>query len=297
MPTPKVDTFESDIAEEIKRKDAAYGEVASELVPPPVTTAEVSKPIKPAPVFLIVLIAFFSSGVIGLICLAYYYFTDSLLPPSQKSLDVNQHQVPKVAAPLATLSKTLNAQIGTYVTGVEKRDVGYIISINSYSPVFAYMVKNEDSYMNELATTLYPQVVGTVATSTPVTPRASSIVAVASTTPPILVSTTTEKTATTTSGTSTKPSSKKTKTKSVPQKPTTGTSTPNTSTTTEEVLLGEKPAPVTTSAFTDVTISNQNMRVWKMGDQTVVYAFITTEKIAIATSTDAILAIKNVIIH
>jgi hypothetical protein len=48
--------------------------------------------------------------------------------------------------------------------------------------------------------------------------------------------------------------------------------------------------------FTDVTLANQNIRIGNIGNDTIAYAFVGNDKLIIATSTDAIIAIKNAII-
>lgn len=260
---PKVDTFHQDIAEEIKRKDASITAIsaASNNVgnTPPEEILE-----RPKPVFLIVVISLFAVGLLGMAGLAYFYFTDSLLPPSQAPVVVTPQQVPKVNATLSSLSPTLASQIGIYVTSVEKQPTGYVLVINSYSPVFSYLVRNENSYIEELASVISP-----VGSSTPV---------VAKVVPPVVVSTTTASSTKTTTATSSTKTSTSTKV---------ATSTP------PPVIVEEPVGPY----FKDVTISNQNMRVWTFGKRTVVYAFLTNEKIAVSQTTDGILAIKNAIIR
>lgn len=271
--TPKVDTFQQDIADEIKRKDASLAEISAasnNIGNHPEDTVK-----KPVPVFLITLVSLFILGMFGVVGLAYFYFTDSLLPPSAQSVEVTPDQIPKIVAALPTLSPTLNTQIDRYVTAVEKKDTGYIITINSYSPVFSYMVRNENEYIEELAQVISPTPL--VATTTRPTVVASTTVQVASTT---------QKTTATSTASTTKATSSTTKNAT-----STSTSTPATSTTTE--IAQEPVGPY----FKDVTIANQNMRVWTSGKQVVVYAFITTEKIAISGTTEGILALKSAIIR
>ncbi len=279
--TPKVDTFQQDIADEIKRKDASLADISAasnNIGNHPEDTAK-----KPAPVFLITLVTLFIFGMFGIVGLAYFYFTDSLLPPSAQSVEVTPDQVPKIIAALPTLSSTLNTQIGRYVTAVEKKDTGYIITINSYSPVFSYMVRNENEYIEELAQVISPAPL--IATTTRPVAAASTIIQVASTTPKTTATTTATTTKTTTKTTS------KTIVQSTKNATSTSTTTPVTSTTTQ--IVEDQVGPY----FKDVTIANQNMRVWTSGKQVVVYAFITTEKIAISPTIEGILALKSAIIR
>ncbi len=257
----KVETFEQDIAEEIKRKDASLTEISAasnNIGNNPEDTMQ-----KPKPVFLIVLVSMFICAMIGLLGLAYFYFTDSLLPPSQASVEVTPEQIPKATSTLSRLSYTLDVQVGRFVTLVEKKDTGYVVTINSYAPVFSYMTRNEADYIQELANVISPP----LETSTKATPQTPVVP------PPV-----------TQASTSTSASS---------STPKTSTSTEATSTVATSTPEEEQVGPY----FKDVTIANQNMRVWVNGNQMLVYAFITTEKIAISATIEGILALKGAIIR
>lgn len=249
--TPKVDTFEHDIAEEIKRKDASMTEISAarkDIGNDGLAEEEIKKP---APVLLITLILVFIFGFIGLLAVLYFYFTDSLLPPSQESVPVTVTDIPKVNKSIGSVSATLDREIGRYITNVEKQEAGYILTISDYSPVFAYMVRNEEDYIEELV-----QAVGGHVVTTPAVTQAP------------IATTTNDKATSTQTGTS--------------------TISGNTSSTTPTTL-----APY----YYDVTIANQNMRVYKDGEVSVVYAFITTNKIAVSRTTEGILTLKSVIIR
>ena len=269
--TLKVDTFEHDIAEEIKRKDASLTEISTaknDIGNDPSDTVK-----KPAPVLLIVLVVVFILGLLGMIGLLYFYFTDSLLPPSQASVAVTESNIPKNTKTLGTVSPTLDREIGRYVTGLEKQDAGYILSINDYPSVFAYMVKNEDDYINELAQAVSYVSVGEAPTGHENGEQGN--VALASST------------------SSSTPSTKTVVSTSTKVTTTSGSSTQTTATTTQATSTPAIIPPY----YYDVTISNQNMRIWKNGIQTVVYAFVTTNKVAISRTTDGILTLKNAIIR
>lgn len=49
--------------------------------------------------------------------------------------------------------------------------------------------------------------------------------------------------------------------------------------------------------FTDATIDNQNMRVGTSGASQVVYAFVNTETLVIASTTEAIVSLRNAILR
>lgn len=317
--TPKVDTFEHNIIEEIKRKDASLTQISAasnDVGNIPVVETQ-KRP-------LVIIIA----GVVLILCLigggalAYFYFTDSLLPPSAAPVKVSPADVPKKIALLASISPTLDTEIGRSVTKVEKKNEGYIIMINDYSAVFSYMTRNEGDYIGELAASFSPSISPSVASSTLGTtaaPASTSTLKVlpptttASSTPVVTSPATSTKIATSTqqkvtkATTSTTTNATTTKTTSTPKKlPTSkkvtkATTTPvqTTSTTTPSVpsliSIPLEEAPV--SLFSDVTISNQNMRVWKNGTKIVVYAFVSTNTVLISNSTEGILSLKNAILH
>jgi hypothetical protein len=292
--TPKVDTFEHDIADEIRRKEATLEEVKAAAV----KTAEqapIVVPPKKTPIFTITLIVLLVISALGIAGVAYYYFHDSLFPPSAQSVTISKNDIPKTTADLIKISPTLGNEIGRYVTLVEKRDRGYILSINDYSSVFAYMTRNENAYIEEL-TKLF--VTEEVSTSTPTKEQAQPVVAttsvskttVATTTP---LATSTKNTATSTKITVPKVSAKKTSAVK--------------STTTIPTIPGEKVSTTTIdmtqmsaapdSFFSDITVANQNMRVYKRGNHTVIYSFVGDKTVLISDSPEGILALKDAILH
>ena len=282
---PKVDTFEGDISQEIKRKEASLAEIsaASNDVG---NNDDLELP-KKRPMLFITLIVFLILCILGLGGLAYFYFTDPILSPPPGGVPIQQNAIPKSTADIKNISPVLAEQIGRFVTHVEKKDTGYIITINNYSAVFAYMTRNEKEYIEDLGA-LFASL--SVATSTKV--NASTTV----TTPrPAPQSTSTLSTSSSTKVTQgTASSSQKIDTAGGRIGTSTKIST-NTSTTTVTVPLPVE--EVVTSYFSDVTISNQNMRVWKNGNRTVVYAFVGNTTIVLSNGTDGVLALKNAILH
>lgn len=322
--TPKVDTFEHNIIEEIKRKDASLTQIsAASNDVGNITVVETKK----RPIVII------AAGVVALLCLigggalAYFYFTDPLLPPSAAPVKVSPADVPKKIALLGNISPTLDEEIGRNVIKVEKKNEGYIITINDYSAVFSYMTRNEGDYIGELGASFSPSVASSTLGST-AAPTSSStlkvlplIITTASSAPVVTSTTTKIATSTqpkvTTGATSTIITSTTTKATSTPKTPptskkviksTTSKTTLTQSTTTlvqtTSTATSSVPAPISIpleeaplSLFSDVTISNQNMRVWKNGTKVVVYAFVSTNTILISNSTEGILSLKNAILH
>ena len=172
--TPKVDTFEHNIVEEIKRKDASLTQISAasnDVGNIPTDT------VKKNPIIIMIAGSIFIVCLIGGAALAYYYYTDSLLPPSAAPVKVSPTDVPKKTALLATISPTLDVEIGRVVTKVEKKNEGYILTINDYSAVFGYMTRNESEYIEELASLFSP--------SGSAQARATSISIIASSTPKV----------------------------------------------------------------------------------------------------------------
>ena len=311
--TPKVDTFEHNIAEEIKRKEELLAQAS---LTSPASQDDIILPKKP-PILLIALITCFVLALAGMIGLGYFYFTT--LPPTQEPAPPRVEDTPKVPAGLPSLSPTLEMSIGRFVTKVEKRDLGYVLTINNYSAVFAYMTRNENAYIDELASQFYAtSIVAPVVPETPTkedgttTPRAGASAINGSTTratstPVVTGSTTTATTTTQVKATTTeKTPLPKVPVKKQPLKVSTST-TPVVASTTlpavddEEnlnlVVATDTLQEATSTDFRDVTLSNQNMRVWTSGKKKVVYAFVDDKTVIISNSEDGILAIKSVILR
>ena len=306
--TPKVDTFEHNIAEEIKRKEEVLAQAS---LTSPSAQDDIILPKKP-PILLIALVTCFVLALAGMIGLGYFYFTT--LPPKQPAVLPTStiDDTPKVPAGLPSLSPTLETGIGRFVTKVEKRDLGYVLTINNYSAVFAYMTRNENAYIDELASQFYatsivaPVVTETLAkeggatttaTSTSTRPATSTSVTTGSTT---VATSTTQAKATTTKTTSVP----KAPIKQQPLKVSTSTTPVPASTTqvgNEEslnlVVATDTLQEAVSTNFKDVTVSNQNMRVWTSGKKKVVYAFASDKVVIISNSEDGVLAIKGVILR
>jgi hypothetical protein len=180
------------------------------------------------------------------------------------------------------------AEVAELVTKVEKQEHGYVIKFNNYPAVFAYVTKNESTFIDEIAKVL-PQTTGTVSTTTPV--QEKPVEAPATTTPQEASSTTAI--ATTTKKQPTK-TTKATTTKQLLPKATT-TATITSTTTEEKVVALTQAAPI--SYFSDKTVSNQNMRIYTKDGVTVVYAFVNNTDLLIANSVENILTLRSAILR
>lgn len=295
--TTKVETFEHDIADEIRRKEATLAEIQA-------VTNQISPtdllPQKKASILVIILVTLLILALGGIGGLTYYYFTDPLLSPSAKPLEIKQSDIPKLTAEVSKLSPTLGTEIGRYISLVEKKDKGYVLTINNYSVVFVYMTRNESVYIDDLLA-LFAGISKT-STSTHITLSQTT------STPTFVASTATPVTNTTlgvlpSASSSIKRLSTATSTKLVLKKNPLKNSrlTVVIATTTEKTILEKElvstpldTAPV--SNFSDITITNQNMRVYKKDNHTVVYAFVGDKTILISETPEGILSLKNAIL-
>jgi hypothetical protein len=258
---PKVDTFEVDIADEIKRKEASLADISLASKSTDSSDNDVVIP-KKTPVFLVFLGILFFVIVLGLAFVIYFYSTNN--KPLQKEVELVAISTPKVAD-LKPLSPTLSTHVGRFVTRIDKKDQGYVITLSEYPPVFAYMLRNEKDYIREVSSLFAPTL--------PVAQVPQEKI-----TPSIPASTTTQVTSSTTTSTSTK--------KEI-------IIAVSTTTNIEE----EVPTLVEGGTFSDVTISNQNMRVWTSTTKKVVYAFVGDTHLLISQTEEGILALRGGILR
>jgi hypothetical protein len=280
---PKVETFENNIAQEIKRKEASLTEISS--ASNNVGNDPVELPKKP-PLFFIALVSFFVLCIAGLGMVIYFSMTGP--DPASTREQLSSTSIKEATSSLQTLSPTLSAHVGRFVTNVEKRKDGYVLTITDYSAVFAYMTRNETDYIEELGKLFEGVTPLPVATTTPVelSPATTPIVT------PVIGTTTTST------------SSKKQATSTKSNISTTKNSISTKSLATSSVSLTQSPAPLppetpteSMSPFKDVTISNQNMRVWTQGNRSVVYSFVNNTIVLISNSKEGILSLKSGILH
>lgn len=250
MANPKVDTFEHDIADEIRHKEASITDIASavgDIGNNETVTPKSNTPLIGIVVVLIICIAL-GAGYVG-----YTYYTNTLTPTNKQTAVVKEQKNTASASQLQSLSPILSQAIGTFITNIKKSKDGYSMEITSYSPVFAYMIKNESSFADEIGTAL-----GNTRVIQKVTQPVSTTTVI-----------------TTVSATGTQ-----------------STSTQNLASTTEVAAqitqeLSEE------YIFSDLTMSNQNMRIAKSLKGTIVYAFIGSKQLVISTSPEGILALRS----
>jgi hypothetical protein len=253
---PSVDTFEHDIVNEIRQKEASITDIASAVSDIGNTPVEITS--KQPSILIGSIVILILCGVVGAGYAGYIYYTQGaqqqVATLQKKSSEQNKNSK---GLSLQLLSPTLAQSLGTSLSNAEKTSAGYTLSIISYPAVFSYMLKNESAFGSELG-----KAVGNT---------------VAETKAEIIASTT-------------------------PTTPITGTSSPLISTSTQTSATGTMQIPEEVSIpteyiFSDITISNQNMRVATTAYGTVAYAFIGTQKLVISSSTEGILSLRNNILH
>lgn len=152
MTTSNIDTFEHDISNEIKQKEATLIDIASasgdikNSTPPTEITPE-KKHI--STLFLISVITLCVSGIIASGIFGYNYYTKKQAIANKPTETPLGPSIPAIS--LAIISPTLDQQIGRFINTVQQTENGYSMAITSYPSVYAYMIKNEISYADEIA--------------------------------------------------------------------------------------------------------------------------------------------------
>jgi hypothetical protein len=52
---------------------------------------------------------------------------------------------------MASISESIDSAVGPSIGTIQKSEYGYVVNLASYPDVFAYMLKNEERYADELA--------------------------------------------------------------------------------------------------------------------------------------------------
>lgn len=185
MASPLVETFEHDIASEIRQKEASIADIAS-AVGDIGNNDEGTESAKISPLVSVIVIIVLC-GLAGAGYAGYYIYQQDSKPPVTQQQGINTEQVkPKTGASLSVISPVLDQAIGTFLTDIQKTNLGYGMRVVSYSPVFAYMLKNENAFVEDLATALgnshtvkkaIPTIVASTSPTTATSTQASSTTA------------------------------------------------------------------------------------------------------------------------
>ncbi len=155
MTLSKVETFEHDIAGEILKKeetvtkvdakDALVAEVASQTAVPPKTTSPLFFTIL---VIVLVLVGASVAGYFG-----YNYYTKN---KEQQALAASQVRTApeKNTAKFFEITFPELSGLSRFVTKAERNPYGFTISINDYTPMFSFIIKNEDLFAESIAKAL-----------------------------------------------------------------------------------------------------------------------------------------------
>ncbi len=251
---PKVDTFARDISEEIKHKEASLADIATASNDIGNSPEEASPLENRSSKMFLIAIVFLVIALCALIAFFYYYF--STINAHEQSVQPAQTATSTKTSNLSTLSVTLNDNIGRHISRVEKKEKGYVLTLSSYAPVFAYITRKEADYVSQLLDSVSPQ---TVEKSKSEAPSLSENYATSTATSTVAASSTT------------------------------------TVATSSQTLAAEDNED--TSLWSNVTLSNVNIRIFSNEGRTLAYSFISTEKLVIAATAEDVLAIKNAILR
>lgn len=275
MPISKVETFETDITEEIKQKQGFVTDVlaAHSSAPPKTPDQTIIRVLVFAIVFLL----------IALVAGISYYFS---LKNQEATLAIEQQKavvVKKPAVSIKTILPKTSSNIERFVAKTRREEAGYVITLSDYSSVYGTIINDEVTFGNDLISlflidthsvpvfrdvTINNQdmrIATLVVISTSTLSAAVQPAVVPAPIIPVIV------VATTTKGTSTKATSISTSTKK------TSTTTPTIATTTTPVITEILPDVNTTFAY-------------------ISYGFIGTSTLLISTSQEKLLELRSAII-
>ena len=145
MSIPNVDTFEHDISEEIKAKDATIADIAAaggSVENLPVRESRTSS-------VLLLMGALSLVVVIGIFVMLYMSYRTQNTSSVAATMAQQSHTTTGV--PLPSLSPSLDNALGGNIGNITPSEYGYTLQVLSYTNVYAYMLKNESAYADELA--------------------------------------------------------------------------------------------------------------------------------------------------
>lgn len=277
MPVSPVETFETDITEEIKQKQGFVTDVlaAHSSSPPKTPDQTIIRTLTFAIVFLLIAL------VVGI----WYYFSVKNQQATEKIEQQKTIVVKKPAISINNILPKTASNIDRFVLKTTRENAGYIITLSDYTSVYGNIINNETLFGNELISlfqinthsapvfrdvTINNQdmrvatlVVISDATSTTMTPTVNTLM------PPTIP------TASTTKSTSSKTTSLLN----------TSTSTKKSSSTTTPVVATTT-TPKTPEVVPDINTSFEY----------VSYGFIGTSTLIISTSQEKLLELRSAII-
>lgn len=141
-----IETFEYDISDEVKKKEASIGSIASasgniENKPEP-------KISKGSTVFIILSIIFLFLSIAGVVWYMMLLSNKNNAPVNtviKNNISTNTH------TDLQNILPSLDGNIGRFVSKIEITPTGYDLTLTDYKQVFAFVIKNENLLTNDSA--------------------------------------------------------------------------------------------------------------------------------------------------
>lgn len=155
MPISNIDTFEHDIREEIKNKEASVGDIASASgvvsneVSQNKTAAGTSKVLIAFVVVMVVII----TGAFGYLGYVYMIEKPKTQAEAAKIIDAEtqkQNTEALIAQKLNTLSPTLSTGVTHFTSKVDVTPNGTTLTLSDYTSTFAFMLQNETQIAKEI---------------------------------------------------------------------------------------------------------------------------------------------------
>lgn len=150
MAIPSIDTFEHDIREEIKNREASVGDIAS-------ASGDIgnSSPKTSSKVLIILAVMMLLFILSGFGYLSYVYVVQkpatkeqSAQILDQQSKDANTEKI--ISDKLNSISPSLSAGVSHFTSKIDTTPLGSVLTLNDYASVFAFMIKNEPEIAKEV---------------------------------------------------------------------------------------------------------------------------------------------------
>ena len=155
MAIPNIDTFEHDIREEIKNREASVGDIASasgNVGNVSSNTSRTSNSSKALLIFAGIMLLFIVSGF-GY--LGYVYIVQKPATKEkaaqildQQSKDANTEKI--ISEKLNKISPIISSGVSHFTSKIDTTPLGSVLTLNNYASVFAFMIKNEPAIAGEV---------------------------------------------------------------------------------------------------------------------------------------------------
>ncbi len=159
MSVPNIETFEYDISNEIKTTDATISNIAS--ASGTIENKEISST-KDRNFFLLIIFSIILI-VISVVSILGYNFYLNTTTNTQNAIATTT--INGTAGVLTKDFPIFDTNVGRFVSSTKKTNLGYDMTLNDYSNVFAYILRNEGTFLNEAVASLKIKI--TNATDTP----------------------------------------------------------------------------------------------------------------------------------